>query len=162
MHNILNFSVPIKLSDDIIEYYSDIFERLELLKFRDNLLKNKLLDKKLFSGCHSKLGDLPSDVYKILLSFNNNPSVETWIELKDQLIFGRISAFDILVSEYPNYSNNLNNDFPTIEEFKNAFSILIKKTLEKNEEYIIFYSDKLLEIEKENPSILKIFKRNLL
>lgn len=156
MSVILEFTKREKISDDIIEKYAALIEKRGALQFKHDIILEHIQDKKLFNGCHSAFGELKAPVYKLLLSFHNNPSLETWTDLKNQAIFGRTTALD-LVSVFKTQYAKDPSDYPTIEFFKECFEIMKSYTIECNEKYLNIYTKEIENIESNYPSIVKIF-----
>lgn len=155
MCKILKFPKKEKISSDIIEYYLELIEKLGMLNFRQELILDNI--NKLFNGCHSPVGELPENIYKLLLSFNNSPSLENWNILKDKFIFGRTRACDIVIIYYPEYLDKNNNTiYPSIEVFMTCFRDFKEKCIQDNAKYLSIYKMEIEEIEKRYPTIKKI------
>lgn len=156
MSVILEFTKREKITDDILEQYAALIEKRGALQFKHDLILECDQDKKLFNGCHSALGELKAPVYRLLLSFHNNPSLETWTELKGHAVFGRATALDLVTVFTPTYLKDV-NAYPTIEFFMECFASIKAYTIECNEKYLKSYTKEIKNIEASYPSILKIF-----
>lgn len=157
MCKILEFPKKEKISGDIIEHYVVLIEKLGVLNFRQELILENINSNKLFNGCHSPVGELPENIYKLLLSFNNFPSLENWVILKDKFIFGRTRACDIVSIYYPEYLDKNNETiYPPIEVFMSCFMDFREKCIQENAKYLGIYKMEIEEIEKKHPSIKKI------
>lgn len=157
MCKILEFPKKEKISSDIIEHYVELIEKLGMLNFRQELILDNININKLFNGCHSPVGELPEHIYKLLLSFNNFPSLENWEILKDKFIFGRTRACDIVSIYYPEYlDKNNDKNYPSIEVFMTCFRDFKEKCIQENAKYLSIYKMEIEEIEKRYPTIKKI------
>jgi hypothetical protein len=156
MSVILEFTKREKITDDILEKYAALIEKRGALQFKHDLILESDQDKKLFNGCHSALGELKAPVYRLLLSFHNSPSLETWSELKMQSIFGRTTALDIVTVFSPVYLKD-DTAYPSIDFFMQCFDSIKAYTIECNEKYLKTYTNEIKNIESNHPSIVKIF-----
>lgn len=159
MSKVLHFPVRHKADTATVEFYAELLEkRSALLNSQELILDNSNTNRR-FSGCHNSFGPLSEPTYRLLLSFANQPTVESWTAIKNIRIFGRMSPFDIMADTYPEYTEPSAVDkVPSSESFGFAFSVVKQKFLTKQSLLLNEYQASIDGIESEYPELKKTFK----
>ncbi len=148
-----------KISEDILEKYSELIEKLGRVNFNLEAISEASQVKRIFSGSHNPYGSIPEQTYKKLLSFYNDPNQDNWNEIKDLRIFGRMSTIEIMSTFYNEYSSedyNLTN-YPSADTFLSCFEEYKSKTINILNNYKEKYLKEMNEIESKYSDISNIF-----
>lgn len=154
-----HFPQKTKISEDILEKYAELIEKLGRVNFNLEVINEASQVKRIFSGSHNPYGIIPEQTYKKLLSFYNNPNQENWNQIKDLRIFGRMSTIEIMSTFYNEYSSeeyNLTN-YPSSDIFLSCFEEYKNKTIAILNSYKEQYLKEMNEIEVKHSDILNIF-----
>lgn len=140
---------------ETLENYVAVLEKKKNIVFRQDMILSSSNINRLFSGCHNAYGELPEKQYKLLLTFHNQPSLETWNMIKNIFIFGRVTPLDMAITY--DIKNQEIDEYPSKADFMLYFSAYKQKTLLSNARLISDYDRLLHEIEIKYPEIKNIF-----
>lgn len=159
MSKVLQFPVRHKVSSATVEFYAELLEKKSALLNSQALILDNSNTNRRFRGCHNSLGPISEQTYRLLLAFVNQPNSENWVAVKDTRVFGRMTPFDIMADNYPEYTEHDASDkVPTSESFSFAFSVTKQKFLTKQSLLLNEYQASIVEIENEYPELKTTFK----
>lgn len=133
-----------------IEKYIELVEKISTISRRQTMLLDSL-DNRIFSGVHNAYGPICEQVYKQLLSYYNNPSIDNWELVKYIPIFYNITVDDC----WKDYNSSpISNDcIPSKETFLLCISLMKKEILLSNSKMLAKYKKELEELEAKNEGI---------
>ena len=151
-------------SESDIEQYIELRQKISIFINRQEMLLDAM-DNRLFSGVHNFKGPLEEKSYKKLLAFYNQPSVESWDDIRTMCIFYHITVADAWCEFDKNaqkiISENEPLQFPSKDTFMFCLSRMKAKIIISHSKYLSEYSDSMKELEIKNPGIKEAVERRL-